>query len=76
MSLPNKSKKLFRSRENRVVAGICGGLAEYFGIDPTLTRILFIILAFAVGSSIWLYIILIFIMPLELKKEQTEKKKK
>ncbi len=36
-------KKLYRSRSNRVIAGVCGGLGEYFGIDPTVMRVIFVV---------------------------------
>ena len=39
------AKRLYRSRSDRRIAGVCGGLAEYFGIDPALVRIVFVILA-------------------------------
>jgi phage shock protein C len=47
-------KKLFRSRTNRKIAGVCGGLGDYFNIDPTLVRILFLI--FFGGGGLLLYI--------------------
>ncbi|MCC8013784.1 MAG: PspC domain-containing protein [Eubacterium sp.] len=58
-------KKLKRSINNRVLAGVCGGFGEYFGIDPTLVRVLTVIAAlFCFGTVIViLYIILIFIIP-------------
>ena len=44
MEIMNEPKKLFRSRHNRMLAGVCGGLAEYFDIDPTMMRVITIIL--------------------------------
>ncbi len=44
MEIMNEPKKLFRSRHNRMLAGVCGGLAEYFNIDPTMMRVITIIL--------------------------------
>ena len=44
MEIMNEPKKLFRSRTNRMLAGVCGGLAEYFNIDPTMMRVITIIL--------------------------------
>ena len=41
----NATRKLYRSKSNRQVAGVCGGLAEYFNLDATLIRILFVVLA-------------------------------
>lgn len=56
-------KTLRRSKENRVIAGICGGIAEYFSLDPVLIRVLFLIMAFFGGAGIILYIVCWFIMP-------------
>lgn len=57
-------KKLYRSRSERMIAGVCGGLAEHFGIDPTWVRLLFILLFFAGGSALLVYLILWVIVPL------------
>ena len=57
------TKKLRRSKDDRWVAGVCGGIAEYFDIDGTLIRVLFILFGFAVGGSLLIYIILWIIMP-------------
>jgi phage shock protein C len=57
-------KRLYRSRRERMIAGICGGLAEYFCIDPTWTRLFFIFFFLAFGSTALLYIILWVIVPL------------
>lgn len=54
--------QLYRSTKNKVLAGVCGGIAEYFKIDPIIVRILFIALATA-GAGIFLYIIAIFLIP-------------
>ncbi len=58
-----EEKKLKRSTTDKMVAGVCGGLAAYFGIDPILVRILFVLLALAGGPGILIYIILWIIMP-------------
>ena len=61
-----ESKKLYRSNTDKMLAGVCGGLAQYFGIDSTIVRLIFALLVFfGVGSGIVLYIILALIMPLE-----------
>jgi phage shock protein C len=49
------ARKLYRSETNRMLAGVCGGLADYFNIDVTLIRILFVVLAVFGGSGIVLY---------------------
>ncbi len=58
-------KKLYRSRTDRIIAGVCGGLGEFFAIDPVLFRVLFVVLAFTGGSGILIYIIMMLIVPKE-----------
>ena len=55
--------KIYRSKKNRVIAGVCGGIGEYFNIDPTLVRLLWVLLIFAGGSGILAYIIAWIIIP-------------
>lgn len=57
-------KRLYRSRRERMIAGVCGGLGEYFGIDPTWIRLLFILLFILGGSTLIVYLILWIIVPL------------
>lgn len=59
------TKRLYRSKANRVIAGVCGGLGDYFSLDPVLFRILFVALTLVGGSGILLYIVLIFVIPEE-----------
>ena len=61
----NATRKLYRSKTNRQVAGVCGGLAERFNVDPTLMRVLFIVLAIFGGAGIVLYIAMWIIVPKE-----------
>lgn len=57
-------KKLTKSRDNRLVSGVLGGIAEYFGFDPSILRIIYAIaIFFGVGSPIILYIILALVIP-------------
>src|SRR6185295_11638861 len=56
-------KKLYRSRKDRVVAGVCGGLGEYFNMDSLVFRVIFLMLLFAGGGGLILYIILAIIIP-------------
>jgi phage shock protein C len=60
-----ETRKLYRSRSNRQVAGVCGGLAEYFNLDATLIRILFVVLAVLGGSGLVLYLAMWIIVPKE-----------
>lgn len=57
------SRRLYRSRTDRSIAGVCGGLAEFFGSDPTLLRLLTLLLILFGGLSIWVYIVLWIIVP-------------
>lgn len=67
--MPNKT--LRRSATNQVIAGVCGGIGEYFDIDPSVVRIIFIVLAFATGSGIILYVILWLVIPGATSSAQT-----
>ena len=59
------TRKLYRSRTNRKLAGICGGLGQYFNLDATLLRVLFVLLAVLGGSGLILYLALWIIVPRE-----------
>jgi len=61
----DSTRKLYRSKTDRKVAGVCGGLAQYFNIDPTLIRVLFVVLAILGGSGLVLYLALWIIVPKE-----------
>lgn len=57
-------KRLYRSSDNRVFAGICGGLGEYLDVDPTVVRVVYILLSLLTAFvGILLYIILLFVIP-------------
>jgi phage shock protein C len=56
-------RKLYRSRTDRQLAGVCGGLADYFGVDATVVRVLFVLMALAGGPGLILYIILALLIP-------------
>ncbi len=55
--------KLYRSKTNAMIAGVCGGLGEYLGIDPTLVRLLFVLLTVISGVGLLLYLLLLILMP-------------
>jgi phage shock protein PspC (stress-responsive transcriptional regulator) len=59
-------KKLHRSRTEKMIAGVCGGLAEYFNVDPTLIRVLWIIAVLFAGGGVLAYIILWIVLPLDV----------
>ena len=57
------TRKLYRSRTDRTVAGVCGGLAQYLNIDVTLIRVLFVALAVLGGSGLILYVVMWIMVP-------------
>ena len=57
------SKKLYRSRKDRKISGVCAGIAEYFDIDPTIVRLGWIMAVFCLGGGIVAYIIAALVMP-------------
>ena len=63
--MPSEGKKLFRSKKNRVLAGVCGGIAEYLGVDPTIVRLLWVLFTLLYGVGLLGYIIAILIIPQE-----------
>ena len=73
-------KRLHKSRKDKVISGICGGIGEYFGIDPVLIRVIAVLLFFFGGVGVIAYIVGIIIIPVEPlqadnnEKEEIEKK--
>ena len=68
-------KRLYRSREEKVIAGVCGGIAEYFSIDPIWTRLIAILLIFFDGIGVIAYIVLWVLMPENPKQKKRKRKK-
>ena len=61
-----KYKQLFRSRNDRMIAGVCGGLGEYFDIDPTIIRLFFVFgTVFSISGLFWAYLLMALIVPEE-----------
>jgi phage shock protein C len=58
-----KMKRLYKSRKNKVIAGVCGGIAEYFEVDPVLIRIIAILFFFTGGAAFIAYIVGLIIIP-------------
>jgi phage shock protein C len=56
--------RLYRSATDKVIAGVCGGLAHYFSIDPAIVRLAFVMFALAGGASVLLYIVLWIAVPI------------
>jgi phage shock protein C len=65
-----RPRLLRRSRDDKVIAGVSGGLGRYLGVDPVLLRIAFVVLAIAGGGGILLYLIAWIVIPLETEGEQ------
>lgn len=59
----DEKKKLYRIDEGKIIAGVCGGIAEYFGIDVTVVRLGWVLLSIFAGCGILAYIIALIIMP-------------
>lgn len=59
------AKKLYRSKDERMIWGICGGLAKHFDLDPTIVRVIAVVTILFGGEGILIYIILRFLIPLE-----------
>ena len=56
-------KRLYKSENNKMIAGVCGGIAEYFDIDPTLVRLGFVVFSLAGGSGVLAYLIAAVVIP-------------
>ncbi|HEX9690142.1 MAG TPA: PspC domain-containing protein [Thermoanaerobaculia bacterium] len=65
MNADSKPRRLTRSNRNKMIAGVCGGLAEYLNVDPTVMRILYVLVSIlsAAFPGVIAYIILMFLMP-------------
>jgi len=59
------TKRVYRSRTDRKIAGVCGGLAKYFDIDPVIIRLFWVLLLLLGGTGFILYIIAWIVIPLE-----------
>ncbi len=56
-------KRLYKSKQDKKLCGVCGGIANYFGIDPTLVRLAWVVLVLGVGTGVLAYIVAALIMP-------------
>ncbi len=56
-------KKLYRIKEDKKLAGVCGGFAEFFGIDPTVVRLIWALISLCAGTGILAYIVCAFVIP-------------
>jgi phage shock protein PspC (stress-responsive transcriptional regulator) len=63
--MTEQQRRLYRSQTNKVIAGVCGGLAKYLNVDTTIVRLVWVLLTLLGGSGIILYILAVFIVPEE-----------
>ena len=59
------SKRLMRTQDDRMLGGVCGGLARYFDIDPVLVRLAFVLFTLAGGAGPLAYLMMLIVMPLD-----------
>ena len=59
----DERKRLYKSRNNKMICGVCAGIADYFNIDPSIVRVLWAVLALAAGTGVLAYIACVIIMP-------------
>ena len=71
-----KNKILYKSSKNKMIFGVCGGIAEYFNVDPSLIRILWVLFGFLGGSGILAYIVVAIILPDDNKIENNKSDEK
>jgi phage shock protein C len=63
--MTTETKRLYRSRHDRMIGGVCGGIANYFNTDPTVIRLLFALGLILAGGTFWAYIIMMIVIPEE-----------
>ena len=61
----DETRKLQRSTSNKMIAGVCAGIGKYFNLDPTIVRVLYVLMVFFAGFGILLYLILWLVIPSE-----------
>ncbi|OGO16269.1 MAG: hypothetical protein A2Y93_07845 [Chloroflexi bacterium RBG_13_68_17] len=63
--MATETKRLYRSRDERIIGGVCGGLGKYLTMDPTVVRLIFVLLALAGGPGLLIYLIMLIVVPEE-----------
>ena len=61
--MENKPKRIYKIEEGKKILGVCGGVAEYFNIDPVIVRVIWGVLALGFGTGIILYLVCAFVFP-------------
>ncbi|UUX32924.1 PspC domain-containing protein [Fundicoccus culcitae] len=67
-------KRLYKSSTDKQIMGVCGGLGDYFGIDPTIIRVIFLILFFTWGTGFLLYLVLGIVLPYDYQVSNVTRK--
>ena len=62
-TIMDERKRLYKSRNNKMICGVCAGIADYFNIDPSIVRVLWAVLALAAGTGVLAYIACAIILP-------------
>ncbi len=70
--MATEKKKLYRSRTDSMIAGVCGGLADFFDLDATLIRLVFVVAAILGGHGVLAYLICLILIPLEPEDKPAE----
>lgn len=60
-----ENRRIRRSRDEQMIAGVCGGLAEWLDLDPSIVRLIFVLMALTFGHGILVYLVLALVMPLD-----------
>ena len=75
--MSSEIKRLYRSRSDRMIAGVAAGLGEYLGIDTTIIRLLFVLTFLGAGSGVLIYLVMMLVVPEEpIEGEIVEAKEK
>ncbi len=74
--MSSEVKRLYRSQKDRMVGGVCGGLGEFFQVDPIVFRLIFVLLLIGAGSGFLIYIVMMLIIPEAPIEIETEEKTK
>ena len=61
----SENRRIHRSRDEKMIAGVCGGLAEWLDLDPSIVRLIFVLLGLTFGHGILVYLVLALVMPLD-----------
>ena len=71
--MSSKVKRLYRSQKDRMIGGVCGGLGDFFQVDPIIFRLIFVFMLFGAGSGFLIYIVMMLIIPetpIEIEAEE------